>query len=37
MASNSRNADAFSQDDYILRDNLELDDEQNTSISSDEK
>lgn len=34
---NSRNADAFSQDDYILNDNLDLDEDQNTSISSDEK
>jgi len=33
---NSRNADAFSQDDYILRDNLDLDEDQNLSISSDD-
>lgn len=33
---NSRNADAFSQDDYILRDNVDLDEDQNTSISSDD-
>jgi hypothetical protein len=32
---NSRNADAFSQDDYILRDNLDLDEDQPNSISSD--
>ncbi|HLA54668.1 MAG TPA: hypothetical protein VK623_01090 [Flavobacterium sp.] len=33
---NSRNADAFSQDDYILRDNIDLDEDQNESISSDD-
>lgn len=33
---NSRNADAFSQDDYILRDNIDLDEDQNDSISSDD-
>ncbi len=33
---NSRNADAFSQDDFLLRYNLEGDDHQGTSISSDE-
>jgi hypothetical protein len=32
---NSRNADAFSQDDYILNDNIDLDEDQNTSISSE--
>lgn len=36
MGQNSRNADAFSQDDYILRDNLDLDEDQNESISSDD-
>jgi uncharacterized protein YdaT len=35
-SGNSRNADAFSQDDYILRDNLDLDEDQNASISSDD-
>ncbi len=34
--ANSRNADAFSQDDYILRDNLDLDEDQPNSISSDD-
>jgi hypothetical protein len=33
---NSRNADAFGQDDFILRDNLDLDEDQNMSISSDD-
>lgn len=33
---NSRNADAFSQDDYILKDNLDLDEDQNHSISADD-
>ncbi len=37
MSQNSRNADAFSQDDYILRDNLDLDEDQNTSLSSDDR
>jgi|SRR5690606_21322255 len=36
MGQNSRNADAFSQDDYILRDNIDLDEDQNDSISSEE-
>ncbi len=34
--ANSRNADAFSQDDYILRDNIDLDEDQNQSISSED-
>ena len=34
---NSRNSDAFSQDDYILRDNIDLDEDQNESISSDDR
>jgi hypothetical protein len=34
--ANSRNADAFSQDDYILKDNIDLDEDQNQSISADE-
>jgi len=33
---NSRNADAFNQDDYILNDNIDLDEDQNISISSDD-
>lgn len=33
---NTRNADAFSQDDYILDDNIDLDEDQNISISNDE-
>ena len=33
---NSRNAEAFSQDEYILRDNIDLDEDQSQSISSDE-
>ncbi len=33
---NSHNAEAFSQDDYILRDNLDLDEDQNHSISADD-
>ena len=30
---NSRNSDAFVQDDYILTDNIDLDEDQNQSIS----
>jgi hypothetical protein len=30
-------ADAFSQDDYILRDNVDLDEDQNQSLSSDDE
>lgn len=33
---NSRNAEAFSQDEYILRDNIDLDEDQSQSISSDD-
>jgi len=33
---NSRNAEAFNQDEYILRDNIDLDEDQSQSISSDE-
>ena len=33
---NSRNADAFGQDDYILKDNIDLDEDQNQSISADD-
>lgn len=35
-AQNSRNADAFNQDDYILNDNIDLDEEQSQSISSED-
>lgn len=34
---NSRNSDAFNQDDYLLDDNLDLDEDQNQSISSDDE
>lgn len=34
--SNSRNSDAFGQDDYILRDNIDLDEDQSNSISADD-
>lgn len=33
---NSKNSDAFNQDDYLLDDNLDLDEDQNQSISSDD-
>jgi len=33
---NSRNSDAFNQDDYILNDNIDLDEDQNESISSED-
>ncbi|NMH27597.1 hypothetical protein [Flavobacterium silvaticum] len=33
---NSRNSEAFNQDEYILRDNIDLDEDQSQSISSDE-
>lgn len=33
---NSHNANAFNQDDYILKDNLDLDEDQNHSISADD-
>jgi len=33
---NSRNSEAFNQDDYILNDNIDLDEDQNQSISSEE-
>lgn len=32
----SRNSDAFNQDDYILSDNIDLDEDQSQSISSDD-
>lgn len=34
---NSKNSDAFNQDDYILEDNLDLDEDQSQSISSDDE
>ena len=33
---NSKYSDAFNQDDYILEDNVDLDEDQNQSISSDD-
>lgn len=33
---NSKNSDAFNQDDYLLEDNIDLDEDQNQSISSDD-
>jgi hypothetical protein len=33
---NSRNSDAFNQDDDLLEDNLDLDEDQNQSISSED-
>lgn len=35
-SANSRNADAFNQDDYILNDNIDLDEDQSQSISSED-
>lgn len=37
MGGNSRNSDAFNQDDYLLDDNVDLDEDQNQSISSDDE
>lgn len=34
--ANSRNADAFNQDDYLLNDNIDLDEDQSQSISSED-
>lgn len=34
---NSRNSDAFNQDDYLLEDNIDLDEDQNKSISTDDE
>jgi len=34
---NSKNSDAFNQDDYILEDNVDFDEDQNQSISSDDE
>ena len=36
MGGNSQYSDAFNQDDYILQDNVDLDEDQNQSISSDD-
>lgn len=33
---NSKYSDAFNQDDYLLDDNLDLDEDQNKSLSSDD-
>lgn len=33
---NSRNSEAFNQDDAVLNDNIDLDEDQNLSISSDD-
>lgn len=37
MGGNSKNSDAFNQDDYLLDDNIDLDEDQNKSISSDDE
>lgn len=37
MGGNSKNSEAFNQDDYILDDNVDLDEDQNQSISSDDE
>ena len=37
MGGNSEYADAFNQDDYILNDNVDLDEDQNKSVSSDDE
>lgn len=34
-SKNSRNSDAFNQDEYLLNDNIDLDEDQSTSISSE--
>lgn len=34
---NSKNSDAFNQDDYMLEDNIDLDEDQNQSISTDDE
>lgn len=34
---NSRYSDAYNQDDYMLEDNIDLDEDQNQSISSDDE
>lgn len=35
--NDSRNSDAFNQDEYILNTNIDLDEDQNTSISDEDK
>jgi hypothetical protein len=35
--NNSKNSDAFNQDDYLLEDNVDLDEDQAQSISSDDE
>lgn len=35
--NDSRNSDAFNQDEYILNTNIDLDEDQNTSISNEDK
>lgn len=37
LGGNSRNSEAFNQDDYLLDDNIDLDEDQNKSISSDDE
>lgn len=37
QGGNSRNSDAFNQDDDLLEDNIDLDEDQNQSISSDDE
>ena len=37
QGGNSKNSDAFNQDDYILEDNVDLDEDQNQSISTDDE
>lgn len=37
MGGNSKNSDAFNQDDYMLEDNIDLDEDQNQSISTDDE
>ena len=37
VGGNSRNSDAFNQDDYLLDDNVDLDEDQNQSLSSDDE
>lgn len=36
MGGNSKYSEAFNQDDYILSDNIDLDEDQNKSVSSDD-
>lgn len=37
VGGNSRNSDAFNQDDYLLEDNVDLDEDQSQSVSSDDE